>query len=87
MAIIYGFRPYIGGGGNLTFDAGAPGLATYWELVGINHLTQEEEAPHGSLKTALVQADAAGLATNVYFAPTDAGLAGHIDRVKVKRLA
>jgi hypothetical protein len=79
------FQPRIGGGGVITYNAGIPYAATYWQIIGKNHLTGWEEAPHGSLQKYYVKADAAGLALNIYLAPQDAALAGHIDRIMVRK--
>jgi hypothetical protein len=82
--LIVKFRPYIGGGGVLTYRAGAPGTATYWDIVGIGP-DGFEEPPHGSLRWHYVKADMAGLAANIYVSPKDPVLAGHRDRIIVRR--
>ena len=82
--LIVRFRPHIGGGGVLTYRAGAPDAATYWDIVGVG-ADGFDEPPHGSLRWHYVRADKAGLAANIYIAPTDPALAGHRDRIIVRR--
>ena len=78
------FRPHIGGGGVLTYRAGTPDAATYWDIVGVG-ADGFEEPPHGSLRWHYVRADKAGLAANIYISPINPALAGHRDRVVVRR--
>jgi hypothetical protein len=78
------FQPRIGGGGVITYRAGTPFAATYWELRGKDPETQAPLSPHGELRYQRVKADAAGLAVNIYLAPKIAELAGQIDTVIVR---
>lgn len=78
------FRPHIGGGGVLTYRAGAPDAATYWDIIGVA-VDGFDEPPHGFLRWHYVKADKAGLAVNIYVAPTDPALAGRRDRIVVRR--
>jgi hypothetical protein len=77
-------QPRIGGGGVITAKGDAVDQALYWELVSYDPVTQSEGVPLGSLKYQRTRTDAAKLSANIYFAPADPGLAGKIDRVKVK---
>jgi hypothetical protein len=83
MPLLAPFSPRIGGGGVITAIAD-PEQALYWELVSYDPVTQEEGPPLGSLRYGHTRADKAGLAVNLYQAPTDPALAGKIDRVKVR---
>ena len=82
--LIVRFKPYIGGGGVLTFKAGVPDIATFWDIVGVGP-DGYEESPHGSLRWHYVKADKAGLAANIYVSPKDPALAGHRDRIIVRK--
>ncbi len=84
MKVLVPFKPRIGGGGVVTAVGGAPGLAVYWELVSYDPETGLEGPPLGSLKWDRSKTDKSGLAVNVYTAPTDPGLAGRTDRVRVR---
>jgi hypothetical protein len=77
-------QPCIGGGGVVTAIGEAVDQALYWELVSYDPDTGLEGLPRGSLKYQRTRTDAAKLSTNIYYAPADPGLAGKIDRVKVK---
>ena len=77
------FRPYIGGGGVLTFVGTAEDQAVYWSLEGFDPATGLPCAPVGELRKVITFTDKTHRATNVYMAPTtDPG--GIYDRVTVK---
>ena len=82
MEIIIPFVPQVNAGGVVSLAGAIPGQAIYWELVGLEPLTQEEIAPYGSLKYDHTIADAAGNSANVYMAPVSDVYAGLTDRVK-----
>jgi len=75
------FPARIAGGGVITFK-GPANIAVYWTLVGLDSQGQEVGA-YGSLKWSFTKTDSRGYATNHWFAPTDPGLTGRKDLVKV----
>ena len=81
------FKPYIGAGGVLTVSTGVPEQGVYWELVSWDPITETEGVAYGSLKYTKTKTDAGGFTTNIYTGPTDSGLVGKVDRVKVKSAA
>jgi len=83
MQILAPFSPHIKGGGVITVIADTPEQALFWELVSYDPGTGEGP-PLGSLRWPVTRADKAGLSVNIYLAPIDPGLAGKIDRVKVR---
>jgi len=84
VSIRLGFTPRIGGGGTVTVAGEVPSQAFYWELVSYDPETETEGAPLGSLKYVYTKTNAASLAVNIYYAPTDPLLTGMIDRIKVR---
>ncbi|MDD5640148.1 MAG: hypothetical protein PHX53_00760 [Syntrophales bacterium] len=83
MKILAPFSPHIKGGGVITVIADSPEQALFWELVSYDPVTGEGP-PLGSLRWPVTRADKAGLSVNIYLAPLEPGLAGKIDRVKVR---
>lgn len=82
--LIVKFKPYVGGGGVLTYKAGSPDVATFWDIVGVSP-TGFTEPSHGSLRWHYIKSDKSGLAANIYVCPKDPVTAGHRDRIIVRK--
>jgi hypothetical protein len=84
MSILAPFKPRINAGGVITAAVGIVGVPVHWELVSVDPDTGAEGVALGSLKFEMTISDGAGLTANAYYAPSDPGAVGAIERIRVR---